>query len=288
VILPLFLRPSDRAAAIAALRIAALGGSRIVAVPIHRGGEGRRLADREQGLARLAAEAGVALEFVRFARAEMPRSPPEIGRAIVEIAGKHRAGGIVLPVEPDPFSRQPLGRVAAHLAASAPTRLVLVRTPPGLEEAWPRMERILIPVLEAFHPEPFELADLLGAVRSIPDVGIVVARVVRIPPIVPLYATYTPESLVDVEKERALLRRLMRGRTRAGEPRILLVRDVSRDLKDFARERKSEAIVLWGDRQRAPRFVSRSEEGLLEDPPCTVLVVLPGQGESTAEDHGSS
>jgi len=281
IVLPLFLKPGDRAAILVALRIAGAAGSRVVVVPLHRGADPRRLAEREQAIERIAIAARIPVEYVRLARSEMPARPREVARAIAEVANRQAAGLVVLATEREPLSRLPLGPVAPHLARLTNVRIVLARSPREVAR-WPTFDRILIPVLREFHAEPFEVADLLTTGQAVPDVGVLVARVIRIPPIVPLYATYTPESLVDPEREASVLRRRLRGRDGGGEPRILLVRDIARDLRDWASERDVDAIVMWGDR-REPLGVSSEETGLVREPLCSVLVVLPGVEEEPAE-----
>ena len=132
-------------------------------------------------------------------------------------------------------------------------------------------------MLEEFQPEPFDLAASLTATATFPAVDVVVAKVIRIPQIVPLYSTYRPESLIDEERELSFLRALRsRPILRLLTPKILMVRDVGKDLVAFAEERGIEAILLAG-RWEASRhgFLSKDEREVALKAKGTVVVILP-------------
>jgi len=285
IVLPLFLRSGDRAAISLVMRIAAVAGSEVTVVPINRAGDPRQLAEEEQAIGHMAAQAGIRVDYARLSRAEMPSQPRDIAEAIASVAARRPAGAIVLAAEKSRFSRSSLGRLAEHLASLTKAKIIYVCPPQRPLQAWPKLVRFLIPVLEDFHQEPFEVADILTRGQAVPNVDVVVARVIRIPPIVPLYSTYTPESLVDADHEMSVLQRLVRGRTRVSQTKILLVRNVSRDLIDFASDRQVDAIILWGDRNASPRMLREDEEGLLRNASCLVLVVLSGEAEESAEEY---
>lgn len=136
---------------------------------------------------------------------------------------------------------------------------------------------MLIPVLEEFHPEIFELAGTLTASAKIPDVDVVAAKVIRIPPTIPLYSTYRPESLVDTERELSFLKSV-RGLPilRTLSARVLLVRDVGRDLVEFVRERRVSMILFKGDWEQAHGgFLAGDERRIAKEAGSSVLILLP-------------
>jgi magnesium-transporting ATPase (P-type) len=183
---------------------------------------------------------------------------------------------IVVPVKRGIFARRNSRKNAAWVEELSGKRVVLVSGPPKPTEALERPRRLLIPVLDEFHPEVFALAGALTSSSHIPDVDLVAAKVVRIPQTVPLYSTYRPESLVDSRKELSFLRAF------SGLPvlrrlsaRVLLVRDSSRDLIGFADERRIDLIVLKGDWAASRHgFLAKTERRIAAKASCNVAVLL--------------
>ena len=100
-------------------------------------------------------------------------------------------------------------------------------------------------------------------------------------PIVPVYSTYRPESLVDEEKELSFVRSIRN----AASPRFLrpsgvMVREVGRDAVDFTTDRDVDTILLSGDwRQRRHGFLSKAERDIALKARCTVLITIPARAE---------
>jgi hypothetical protein len=107
-------------------------------------------------------------------------------------------------------------------------------------------------------------------------VDVVAARVIRMPPTVPLYSTFRPESLVDSDKELSFLK------TFSGLPllrrlsaRVLLVRDIAKDLVSFADERRVDMIVLKGEWALSRHgFLAKTERRIAAKASSYVAVLL--------------
>jgi len=183
---------------------------------------------------------------------------------------------IIVPVERGIFAKRNSRKNVAWVEEFSGKRVVLVSGAPKLSEAFSSPRRLLIPVLDEFHPEVFALAGALTSSSHIPDVDVVAAKVIRIPQTVPLYSTYRPESLVDPSKELSFLRAF------SGLPvlrrlsaKVLLVRDSSRDLVGFAEDRRIDLIVLKGDwAANRHGFLAKTERRIAAKASCTVAVLL--------------
>jgi Ca2+-transporting ATPase len=140
--------------------------------------------------------------------------------------------------------------------------------------------RVLIPVLDKFESEPFEIAEALTEGANIPDVNVVVAKVVEIPPIVPLYSIYKPESLVNAERELATYASLPKwALIRRIRPMVLLVRSASRDVAQFIIERKVDVVILEGNWGRGrDGYLDKKEQKIATSSECSLIVTLPKRG----------
>ena len=270
VVLALFLRPESWSSIGPAMSLAGYSGSRlIIARILEEGGDRSLLEPFEDGIERLAKEADVQYDYVDVRVGWDGEGPADALLRVLKDAG---AATVLLPIALDSFPR----KIPAWIDALSAFRVILVRSPPR-EEApgWPK--KVLIPVLDEFHQEPFDLAAALTTASVVPQVDVVAARVIQIPPIVPLYSTYRPESLVDEARELSFLRSIRNvASLRFLRTSIVMVRDVGRDVVDFASEREVDTIILAGDwRLRRHGFLSKAEREIAAKARCTVLIALP-------------
>ncbi len=266
-------RGSDaKHAAPLAFNAAAYAGSRVIAVRI--ASTRNEVADPgvEALLEQLSAQAEVPCEFADLQVPPGPTADRELGEELRRIAQRAGAVYFVVPAEPEGVAR----RLPRWLEPILAFRVMLVRGPPShvASRTWPR--KLLVPVLRRFSAEPFDLAAALTAGQVVPEVDVVAARVIRIPPSVPLYSTYRAESLVDEAKEMSFLSVLARRPlSRVLTPRLLLVRDVARDIVDFADQRDVEVIIVHaGPRARAHRLLAKEEREIARSARCTVVVLF--------------
>ncbi len=276
VLVPLTLQGSDEIAVAVALSLAEYSGSRIVLVRLPGVSPASGARDMELRLESLARASDTPASFVDLPPSGGRRGRHSLGRDLESLAERTKAETVVIPVGPDVFA----GRRAERrrwIHDLRRHRVILVRGPGKAVEAPARLQRILIPVLEEFHAEPFDIAASLTAASLFPAVDVVAAKVIKIPQIVPLYSTYRPESLIDQDRELSFLRQLRtRPIMRLLTPKILMVRDIGRDLVDFAEERDIDVILLAGRWEAVRRgFLSKDERAVATKAKGTVIVVLP-------------
>lgn len=255
-----------------AMSLATYSGSRLVIARILEEGEDRSLLELfEDSIERFAHEADVRYDYVDVRVGWDGESPADALRRIATDAG---AATVLVPIAWEAFPR----KIPTWVDSLTEFRVVLVRSPPETSKpTWPA--RVLIPVLDEFHQEPFDLAAALTTASVVPQVDVVAARVIQVPPIVPLYSTYRPESLVDKERELSFLRAIRNlASLRFLRTSIVMVREVGRDLVDFASERDVDTIILRGDWQlRRHGFLSKPEREIAMRARCTVLIALPSR-----------
>jgi len=278
VLVPLTMRGSDEVAASVALGLAEYSGSRLVVVRLPGlGPRPERERDLERRIESMARASETPCSFVDLPPSNGRRGKRAVGKDLESLAERTNAGTIVVPVDADLFAGGRARRGAGWIMDLHRRRVILVRGPGKGEVAPPRLRRILIPVLDEFRIEPFDVAASLTATSTFPAVDVVAAKVVKIPQIVPLYSTYRPESLIDQDLELSFLKSLRtRPIMRLLTPKILMVRDIGRDLVEFADERDTEAILMAG-RWEASRhgFLSKDEREVAMKAKGTVVVVLP-------------
>ncbi len=280
VLVPLTLQGSDAVSASIALGLAEYSGSRVVLVRLEESGrpvpEQREL---ERRIASMASASEIPCSFVDLPPTAGRGRRRVLGRELESLAARTGAETVVIPVDADLFGG---GRGLARVdwvRNLRQRRVLLVRGPGRGAEAPSRLRRILIPVLDEFQIGPFDVAAALTATSSFPAVDVVAAKVVKIPPIVPLYSTYRPESLIDKDRELSFLKSLRaRPIMRLLTPKVLVVRDIGRDLVEFAEEREIEGILIagrWEDARHG--FVSKDERDVARKAKGTVVVILPSE-----------
>jgi len=204
--------------------------------------------------------------------------PEKLGKMLAETG----AGTLVLSVSKDIVAgKKSALKKIEWLEKFTDRKILLVSQPITVSEArYARSPRILIPVLDKVQKRAFELAEVLTADSIIPNVDVIAARVIEMPRIKPLYSVYRPESLVNMDKELSFLKAFRnKPLFRAIHPKVLLVRDVGRDLVDFALERKVDMIVIDGDwSEKAAGFLTKTERRIAAKASCAIVVIIPKKG----------
>jgi len=223
------------------------------------------------------AETGIPSEFIKLDNTETAKGMKAAANAIRRYAERAGAEMVVVPIRQGLFTSRRARKRADWISEFSNQRLVLVSAPATQRAPLEPIRRLLIPVLDEFHPEVFALAGALTSSSKIPDVDVVAAKVIRMPPTVPLYSTYRPESLVDGDQEMFFLRSISGlPLLRRLSAKVLLVRDVSRDLVHFAEERRADLILFKGD-WTAVRggFLPEKERKIAANASTRVLVMVP-------------
>ncbi len=278
ILVPLTLGGADEIAASIALSLAEYSGARALLVRLpDRAGRADDAAAIERRIEALAKRAEIPYAFVDLPATDGRKGHRTLGRDLETLAQRTQAETVVVPVDADLFSGRPLRRQDAWITHLHGRRVILVRGPRQAHPGPARLRRILIPVLEEYRSEPFDIAAALTATSMFPAVDVVAAKVIRIPQIVPLYSTYRPESLIDEEHELSFVKSLRsRPIMRLLTPKVLMVRDIGRDLVDFADEREIEVILLAGRWEAARRgFLGKDERQVALKAKGTVVVTLP-------------
>jgi hypothetical protein len=270
------MAPEDEDAFVMALTLGEHSGSRVILVRTQPVGKGQWMEKRFGILA----ERAVKIPF-EYAETGLEKSgrrtvPGEGFRKMIEASGTET---VIVTVGRDAFKKS--GHISKNyswLREYSEKRIILV-SPGPTKRQYPDSKgyRILIPVLEAFHKMPFELASALSGNRNIPDVDVIAAKVVEMPAITPLYSIYRPETLVDSKRQLSFLQN-MKGWPilKFIHSKVLLVRNTVRDLVDFASERKVDMVILEGDwAHERTGFTSGVERDIAINAKCTVVMVLP-------------
>lgn len=282
ILLPLFMRPGEDAAVAIATSLAAYHGSRLIVVRVFDPDSSDVAQEElEHLLQELTSASRIPYGFADVTPRGGPSGSRAMAKDFLKIADEARVDNIVLPVERDVFSGGRAARASSWIEELSNRNLVLVCDPMERAEGTKReLKRLLIPVLHDFQLQPFEIAASLSGSSIIPDVSVVAAKVIRLPPIVPIFSTYRPESLIDSEKELSSLREALRGPlSRLAKPKVLIVREVARDLVDFADERGFEAILMQGDwTMRRNGFLQEEEREVAKRTRAAVVVALPAAG----------
>jgi len=280
VVMPLFVRSWQSSAVPLSLQIAKHTGSRAIILRIvDSRTEDAVMRNLEVQIEKSAKDIDMSYEYVDIRLSGGTSERQVLVSTIGEILTRFDSDVIVFPVERSVFSGKLRGAMdIGWLQNFSRKRIVLVgggmrpSAPPSLVAP-----RILIPILHKFYPEPFELAEVMTEDAVFPDVDVVAAKVVEIPRIVPLYSIYKPESLVDKDKHLSFLESL-RGMILLERirPMVLLVREASRDLVNFATGRKVDIIIMEGDWAASRHgFLLTEERRIALMAECNVLVTLP-------------
>jgi Ca2+-transporting ATPase len=280
VVLPLLIRSWEEKALPISLYLGKHRGSRIIIFRIlDDRTEESALRRLESQVEKYAEDIDISYEYADLRLSSRVPGTQQIVNSLRDILRGSNSNTIVFPVDRKVFlgKRRAIGETR-WIEEFSEKQVVLVSGPaelgPGSRLRYPR---ILIPVLREVHTGPFEMAEALTSNAVFPDVDVVVAKVVEIPRIVPLYSVYKPESLIDADKQLSFLKSL-RGGVFLGRirPMVLLVREASRDLLHFAKERKVDLIIMEGDwAARRHGFLAKEERGIASRADCTVLVTLP-------------
>ena len=261
-------------------------GSRIVFIRIvHEKEDEWRLDRLERSVESNSSATGVPYEYLDLRLLDKDRSTRTLVSSIKQAVRSTNPNLILLPVERSLFAGKRDSIRQARWVDEFSTKTVLLVANSDRPLSRSSAPRILIPVLDEFKVGSFELAEALTEDANVPDINIVAAKVIEMPPIVPIYSIYKPESLVNADKELASWRSLPGWAfLRRVRPLVLLVRETGRDLAYFAQERGMEVIIINGDRSLGRTgYLPKKERFLALRANCMVIVILPGLSSASKE-----
>lgn len=279
VILPLAYQPREWNAVFIAFYMAEYSGSRVFITHVLEGEEDHTFEEKlKKEIADLAATLSVRYEHVQVTPTSQPPGVAEIAEALVRTAKERKAQAIVMSAHREPRFRELFGRVSDHVSRTSSTRVVLVETPQEGVVIPNNPKHILVPVLKEQHPEPYIIAAALTSSASVAEVEITAAKIIELPPTVPLDAIDMVHSLRKDEREFSYFTSLaIKTLGRFINPKILPVREVGRDVAQFVRDKGIDILVMFCKRGTGfYSFLTKDEYDIVSKSPCVVVVALPG------------
>lgn len=278
LVLPLAYQPREWNAAYIAFYLAEYSGSKVYLTHVLEGEEDHAFKEKfESGIERLAKSLSVKHEFIEVRPSSQPPGVEEIAGALVKTAKEKKAQAIVMSAHREPFFRELFGRVSDHVSRIAPSRVVLVETPQTGVQLPRNPRRILVPVLEEQHPDPFIIATALTSSASVADVEITAAKIFVLPRTVPLDAVDVAFPLKKEERNFSLFTSFaIKTLGRLITPKILPVREVGNDVARFVEDNQVDVLVIFSKRETGfYSFLTRDEYEIVRKSPCVVIVTVP-------------
>ena len=278
LVLPLAYRLREWNAVFIAFYIAEYSGSMVYVTHVL---EGQEKHDEEEkiksDLDSLARSLSVKYEFVEVEPSSKPPGVEEIARSLVDTAISRKAQAIIMSAHREPLFRELFGRVSDHVSRHSPTKVVLVETPQEGVTIPKNPRRILVPVLKEQHPDPFIIAAALTSTASAAAVEITAAKIIELPPTLPLDAIDTALPLRQEERDFSTFTSLaIKTLGRLINAKILPVREVGNDVARFVKDRTIDVLVMYSGRETGfYSFLTKDEYEIVRKSPCVVLVTLP-------------
>lgn len=283
LVLPLAFQPREWNAVFIAFYIAEYSGSRVYVTHVLEGQENHAFEERlKTDIDNLAKSLSVKYEFVEVKPSSQPPSVEEVARALVNTARDKKAQAIVMSAHREPLFRELFGRVSDHVGRTSSSRVVLVETPQEGVEIPKNPRRILIPVLREQHPDPYIIAAALTSSASVADVEITAAKIIELPPTLPLDAIEMSRPLRQEERDFSLFTSLaIKALGRFINPKILPVREVGADVARFIKDKGIDVLVMFSRRETGfYSFLTKDEYEIVRRSPCVVIVTEPASTES--------
>ncbi len=281
LILPLAYQPREWNAVFIAFYIAEYSGSKVYITHVLEGEEDHDYeVQLKRDIEQLGRDLSVKYEYVDVTPSSSPPSVEEIAKSIVSVTESRGAQAVVMSAHREPFFRELFGRVSDHVTRVSKRRVVLVETPRSGVVIPKNPKRILIPVLKEQHPDPYIIAAALTSSASVADVDITAAKIIELPPTVPLDAIDTVQSLRKEERDFSFFTSLaIKTLGRFINPKILPVREVGPDVARYVEDRAVDVMVMYSARETGfYSFLTKDEYDLVSKSPCVVLVTVSGVG----------
>jgi nucleotide-binding universal stress UspA family protein len=279
LVLPLAYHPREWNAVFIAFYLAEYSGSKVYVTHVLEGAEGHANAEKlRKDIDDLARSLSIRYELIEVKPKSTPPSVEEVAKTLVQTARDKQAQAIVMSAHREPLFRELFGRVSDHVGRHSPTRVVLVETPQAGVTIPQKPKRILVPVLKEQHPDPFIIAAALTSSASVADVEITAAKIIELPPTLPLDAIDMAQPLRQEEREFSYFTSLaIKTLGRLINPKILTVRETGEDVTRFIKERKIDVLVMFSKRRTGfYSFLTKDEYEIVRKSPCVVIVTVPG------------
>ena len=280
LVLPLAYQPREWNAVYIAFYLAEYSGSEVYVTHVLEGTEDHSYkAKMEADIAELAKALSVKYELLEVRPRSQPPGVDDIAKALVRTVVERRAQAVVMAAHREPLFRELFGRVSDHVSRHCPSKVVLVETPQAGVRVPKNPRRILIPVLEEQHPDPFVIAAARTSSASAANVEITAAKIFVLPRTVPLDAVDDALPLRKEERDFASFTGLaIKTLGRIINPKIMPVREVGGDVARFIRDKQIDILVMFSKRETGfYSFLTRDEYEVVRNSPCVVIVTVPEQ-----------
>ncbi len=278
LVLPLAFQPREWNAVFIAFYLAEYSGSKVYVTHVLEGEEDHAFEESVlKDIAELAQELSVQYEIISVPPRSLPPDVEEISAALVKVAKEKSAQAIVMSAHREALFRELFGRVSDHVARAFDGKVVLVETPQAGVRIPDKPKRILIPVLKEEHPDPYIIAAALTSSASAADVEIYAAKIIELPPTVPLDAVDTAFPLKKEEREFSHFTSFaIKALGRLSSPKIVPVREVGTDVAAYVKEKRIDVVVMFSGRETGfYSFLTKDEYEIVSKSPCIVVVTLP-------------
>ncbi len=279
ILLPLAFVPREWNAVHIAFYLAEYSGSQVNVIHVNSAADNARKRDAFlKKLESRAAELKVkhTVSYVDLKSAEPGVS--EIADVIVSQCEKMGCQAIVMSANRESFFREFFGRISDKVARKSKRTVLLVETPHPNVTIPKEPSKILIPVLrDEYDPSSYIVAAALSSTATTAGLDLVVARVVYLPPTIPLDAVEVSKSLRRLEQNFSYrVASSIKNLGRLFTPKILPVRNIGRDVNNYAHEIEADAIILCNHKPAGFRkLLPREEYDIVGNATRIVLVVFP-------------
>jgi nucleotide-binding universal stress UspA family protein len=282
ILLPLAFEAREMNAARVAFFLAEYSGSNVIITHVKTPGEDSAKKTRMmEAIGRLADKLRVKFELDEIIVESEP-SLGDIAQLLVKNAERRQCQLIVMSAHREAFFTELFGRVSDRVVRISRTPVILTETPRDGMIIPDSPRRMLIPVLyDKFIPGPFIIASALTSTASAPDIEIIVAGIVEIPPTLPLEAVTTSSEMKDVERSFSLMvSTAIKSLGKLFSPRMLPVRDIGFDVAEYSKDEGIDIIIIYtSGRSGYGKLLKKAEYEIVKKAPCICLVMFPASGQ---------
>jgi nucleotide-binding universal stress UspA family protein len=217
-----------------------------------------------------------------YALAEVEGDPSfqAVAELIVNEAARRQAQAVIMAANKESFLVKMVGRVSDRVSRMNKGMTILVETPRPETRIADHPAKVLVLVKEKTKPgDAFILAAALTSLATTKDAELIAAQVMLLPPTVPLEAVEFSDTLKEVEREFAYsVGDSIRSLGRIFTPRILVARQLGKDIAGFATSERVDLMILTGNKERdISSLFGRDTTDIVRNSPCVVLVVFSRQ-----------
>ena len=279
ILLPLAYEPREENAIIAAFTIAEYCGSKVLVYHVRNDADTE--VAREKALKLLDEHAKmfkVNYEVRESSKVVSADNVAYISKSIAEAAKEAGCQAIVMSAHRETFLRELLGRISDRVARKANTKVILVESAFKGARITRQPRKIMVVVLEKqFYIDTLILAAIFTSSLSAPNCELIAVNVLKLPEATPVDAVERSEVFRAIEREFAYkVASAIASLGRLFTPRILPVRDVGRDVANFASDEGVELIIMGSDKPgRLGPALTKDEYAIVKKAGCVALIVIP-------------